>query len=131
MTRPDGVSVDAETVFRGTDVPGIYRIGSDRFAVNVPPAAGRTAPVDRDALEAAGVSLGADAPAADPAAAERRRDTELENEQKLWRWIAVTVMGILLLETWLAGRLSRPATLELGRNRYSILHAHSANVGLP
>ena len=43
---------------------------------------------------------------------ERRRqmrDVELEKKQKLWRWLIVAALGILVLETWLAGR-KRPLT---------------------
>jgi hypothetical protein len=41
---------------------------------------------------------------------ERRRQlerTELENRQKLWRWMIVGVLGLLFAETLLAGRLAR------------------------
>jgi anti-sigma-K factor RskA len=30
----------------------------------------------------------------------------LENRQKLWRWLIIAVMAILLIETALAGRLA-------------------------
>ena len=32
---------------------------------------------------------------------------ELENRQKLWRWLILAAIGILILETWLAGRSSQ------------------------
>ena len=36
-------------------------------------------------------------------------NSELENRQKLWRWLILAAIGILILETWLAGRaLDRP-----------------------
>ena len=41
---------------------------------------------------------------------DRRRqlhDTELERSQQLWRWLIVATLVVLLVETWLAGRLSR------------------------
>ncbi|MEI9893718.1 MAG: hypothetical protein WDN28_07405 [Chthoniobacter sp.] len=34
---------------------------------------------------------------------------EIENRQKLWRWLLVAALGVLLLETLFAGKLSRPA----------------------
>jgi len=40
------------------------------------------------------------------------RNNELENRQKFWRWLVVGVLGLLALETALAGRLSRGAITE-------------------
>ena len=38
------------------------------------------------------------------------QNAELENRQKLWRWLIVAAIGVLIVETWLAGRLKkRPA----------------------
>jgi len=37
---------------------------------------------------------------------------ELENRQKLWRWLIIGALIVIMAETWLAGRLSRTATLE-------------------
>jgi hypothetical protein len=34
------------------------------------------------------------------------RDVELENRQKVWRWLLAAVLGVLVFETWLAGRQS-------------------------
>jgi hypothetical protein len=31
-------------------------------------------------------------------------NAELEGRQKLWRWLILAVIGILIIETWLAGR---------------------------
>jgi hypothetical protein len=37
---------------------------------------------------------------------------ELESRQKVWRWLIFGALGVVVLETWVAGRLSRvtPAT---------------------
>jgi hypothetical protein len=40
----------------------------------------------------------------------RLKNEDLENRQKLWRWLVVGALMILLVETWLAGRLHRRAT---------------------
>jgi len=32
------------------------------------------------------------------------RDQELESRQKLWRWLLVGALGLVILETWWAGR---------------------------
>jgi hypothetical protein len=44
----------------------------------------------------------------DPTAQHLRqmRDVELEGRQSLWRWLALAALTVLLVETWLAGRLS-------------------------
>jgi hypothetical protein len=48
------------------------------------------------------------------------RALELESSQKLWRWVVVAALGVLILETWLAGRLARAATArkESRKNRF-------------
>ena len=43
---------------------------------------------------------------------KRLRSTELENRQKLWQWLIVIVLGLLGLETVLAGRLARRSPQE-------------------
>ena len=45
---------------------------------------------------------------------------ELENRQKLWRWVIIAAIVLLLGETWLAGRTTR---------RMSTLPATSASGG--
>jgi hypothetical protein len=39
--------------------------------------------------------------------AAKAQAAELENRQKLWRWLVVAALVVLLLETLLAGRLTR------------------------
>ena len=34
--------------------------------------------------------------------------SEMESEQKLWRWVIVAALALLLVEIWLGGRLTRP-----------------------
>ncbi len=36
--------------------------------------------------------------------------SEIESRQKLWRWLIVVALGVLLLETLIAGKLSRAVT---------------------
>ena len=40
------------------------------------------------------------------------RTIELENRQKMWRWMIVGVLGLLAAETALAGRLAHRALKE-------------------
>jgi len=105
-----------ETNFSGTLQPGVYTIASGqsakRFAVNLDPSESRTAPLSVDDLERLGVPLKHGEPAASVAAQRnvRLKNEDLENRQKLWRWLVVGALMILLVETWLAGRLHRRAT---------------------
>jgi hypothetical protein len=113
-------------------LPGIYNIISDsgraesttrpqRFAVNLDPTESRTAPLPAEELARLGVPL---ARGVSEVAMETRRklalqDAQFESRQKLWRWVIAVVVGILLVEIWLAGRTGRrlsvpAATQELG-----------------
>ena len=110
---------DADS-FTDTEAPGVYRFLSPEpvdeetasllsFAVNLDPAESRTSPISEDALTSAGVRLTAAAamPISDTAAQRQLRAAELENRQKLWRWMVVAVIAILLAETLLASRAAR------------------------
>jgi hypothetical protein len=104
--------------FTQTDLPGIYRLSGAsngaphevRFAVNLPPAESRTDPLPLETLEAAGIGLAVgDSAAAQESAAERERqlqNQELEGRQKLWRWLIIAAVLLLVAETVLAGRLA-------------------------
>ncbi len=103
--------------FAGTDRPGIYHFqfsGQDvPMAVNVAPTESLTKTVPLEDLEQWGVKF--TSPEAVQAALEQERilrNNELENRQKYWRWLLLGVLGLLALETALAGRLSRGATPE-------------------
>jgi hypothetical protein len=78
--------------------------------VNLAPEESRTAPLLVEELERLGIPLAPQAKAA--AAKERQRlerlqSVQLENRQKLWRWLIVAALVVLVMETWLAGRLTR------------------------
>ncbi len=40
---------------------------------------------------------------------QRLQAEELERRQKLWRWLLVSALGMLLVESWLAGWATRRA----------------------
>ncbi len=120
IQRPDGerVTMADHQEFAETDEPGIYRVivaepgsasSTRAFAVNLAPAESRTDPFAPDALESAGVRLASTAalPVLSEAAERQLRARELEGRQKVWRWLVLLAIGVLLLETWLAGRLAR------------------------
>jgi hypothetical protein len=113
VRRPDGREVAAEPGgrFRETDLPGIYTVqpADWRFAVNLAPEESRTAPLPVDQLLTLGVPL--KQKPTTPAAAvvqqqARLQAAELEGRQKLWRWLIVAALAILLVETGLAARLT-------------------------
>ncbi len=98
--------------FDETSLPGIYSLSmgdvAQRFAVNVPADESRTARMSADELGQRGVAPGRPVTRAEMADELRQmRDVELEGRQKLWRWLIAAALAILILETWLAGRLAR------------------------
>jgi hypothetical protein len=115
VARPDGAKValaDEATDFRDTSVPGVYELraarGPIRFAVNLDPAESDTAPLADEAFEQLGVRLAGKArPEPDAEALQQLRDIELESRQRAWQWLVAGALGVLIVETWMAGRLSR------------------------
>jgi hypothetical protein len=112
--KPGGAELSAtpESSFTATDEPGIYTIAplGLRFAVNLPPEESRTSPLPRDRFDALGVPLKRSEEVSSAVAAQQQalaQAVDLENQQKLWRWLIVACLGVLLLETFLAGKLSR------------------------
>lgn len=117
VRRPDGgattVSSGSE-FFTETGEPGVYAIdlpaGAQHFAVNLDPQESRTAPLPVEVLEQWGARLTSAEKRTQQIEQERQlRDVELEGRQKLWQWLIVAVLFVLIAETWLAGRLSRPS----------------------
>ena len=78
------------------------------MAVNLSADESRTAPLAVEELETWGAKTSLK-PVSDAQVARQRQlqVSELENKRKLWRWLIVGVLGILLAETLLAGRSSR------------------------
>jgi anti-sigma-K factor RskA len=114
VRRPDGAehSLAAETkVFESTDMPGIYDFVIDgkenHLAFNLAADESRTAPLAVEELEHRGARVGTQPTVEQLAERQRQaRIFELENRQKMWRWLIVAVLGVLLVETALAGRLA-------------------------
>lgn len=112
VIRPDATSLPLATGlkrFDDTNLPGLYEVATTtvpfRFAVNLDPAESDTARMDIEQLEQYGLRLGKQAKQSEEIERERQlRDTELENRQKIWRWLIVVVLCVLTFETWLAGR---------------------------
>jgi hypothetical protein len=120
LIAPDGAKMElaaGATKFDGANRPGIYQLivnsEATPVAVNLAPEESRTTPVAAHELSQWGARLGnaATASAAELAAKRQLQMIELENRQKLWRWLILAVLAILAVETALAGRLAH-RTLE-------------------
>jgi len=115
VRKPDGVEVSVApgTKFSATDQPGIYTVspGAQRFVVNVPPEESRLAPFSAERFLHLGVPFHTEHETPAPAARreEHAQAVELENRQKLWRWLLLAALGVLFLETFLAGKLTHTA----------------------
>jgi hypothetical protein len=114
--KPDGaetrISSDKSGTFTETDQPGIYEVTNggepQRFAVNLSTAESNTTPLELEQLEQLGVKTGSGLSRAEQLQRIRQqRDTELESRQKIWRWLLVAALGILVFETFWAGRAAR------------------------
>lgn len=117
--KPDGKKMDlpAGAPFVETDVPGIYQVTWEdkhrQFAVNLPADESRIAPMPIDELARFGVPIGAVTEQAAATARVQKREmqrTELENHQKIWRWLLAAALTITLIEIILSGWLARRAT---------------------
>ncbi|EAQ78542.1 BatA domain-containing protein [Blastopirellula marina] len=110
---------EQDTVFAATLVPGIYSLLDEgqetKFAVNVADSESETDPLDLQRLEQFDIALGA-APSQTTQLDRMRqlRDLELENRQKIWKWLIVAVLILLGVETWLAARRSRQPVQVMG-----------------
>ena len=92
--------------------PGFYRFIEgetvQEFAANVPPSESSTQPLTDDELERYGVQLGSrDEPLAAQTLQRQQQDVEREGRQRLWRWILLTVLGLIAAESALSGYLRR------------------------
>ena len=111
VVKPGGQKVtlpEGATVFNETDVPGVYRLTNATeqfaFAVNVPQSESNTAPLNLELLEQHGVRMGTAVKSTERLDRLRQqRDTELESRQKVWRWLVVAALAVLIGETLLAG----------------------------
>jgi anti-sigma-K factor RskA len=85
--------------------------------VNLGPEESKTALLPIETLQKLGVPLKTEArpdPKQAALAAKARQQmqaVELESRQKLWRWLIVIALVVLMMETWLAGRITRRAAV--------------------
>ena len=108
---------EGQQSFTGTEEPVIYRLETAEreivFAVNLPPEESRTAPMDPDKLEQLGVTFpdSAGISISEDSKKTQKPFAEIENRQKIWKWLLAAACVCFLLETWLAGRLTRSVAI--------------------
>jgi len=107
------------TTFEDATEPGIYVLRQDGqdlpFAVNLADAESDTTPLELERLEQFGIPLGMAATHSEQLAELRQlQDRELENHQKVWKWLVVSVLLLLAVETFLAARRSHVPAQDLG-----------------
>jgi hypothetical protein len=120
ITKPDGSKVkisQSDGEFATTDEPGVYSITSgddeERFAVNLDPLESRTSVVGAETLEQFGCRLvGTTAVAEQHERRQYLQDVQLESRQKLWQWLILAALGLVVTETWLAGRATKQPIME-------------------
>jgi hypothetical protein len=116
--KPDSTIVQlarGSAHFTDTDQPGVYTIdlpaGPRSFVVNLDTLESKTAPLHVETLEQFGCRLANRSEARkrpDQEQLRQMQNAELENRQKLWRWLILATIGVLIVETWLAGRVRQP-----------------------
>ena len=115
VVRPDQkteVIASDQRSYKNTDIPGIYEMTSPefteqkfKFAVNIASTESQTAPMPIEKLKMHNVLIGKqDTRTARIQQLQKLKDREIENRQKIWKWLVVFAFAFLLLETWLAGR---------------------------
>jgi hypothetical protein len=110
--EPDGTVQKlprGSTHFTDTGQVGLYTVdtalGARTFAVNLDPLESKTAPLQIETLEQLGCPMAEHAPKPlDHAELRQMFNAELENRQKMWRWLILATTLVLIAETCLAGR---------------------------
>ncbi len=97
---------------RGEDAPAVSAEEAGPAPQVLDPTESETTPLSPEELAGLGVPIAGSEP---KARAARERDparelaASIEGRQKLWRWIILGVLLLVIAETFLAGRLTRPA----------------------
>ena len=121
MTKPGGDTILLEgktRIVADTDRPGVYGVdtkdGTANFVVQLDPLESDTTPLSRESFEQAGCRLARPLDmAAEEARMQQLRDVELESRQKVWKWLVAVAIGLLIVETLLAGWMTRTVETQL------------------
>jgi hypothetical protein len=124
LVKPDGTRetiLVGQTEFVETDLPGIYRLvdgsnaGELKFAVNLDRAESETAVIPVEQIELFNVKVGEQQTASSELSQLRdMKDREIEGQQKIWKWLIVVAIVLLIVETWVAGRAADKLVADTG-----------------
>lgn len=114
----DGFTFEQPGVFTfAATAEGLTTEGAPRIAVNLDPRESRTEPMAVELLESAGLVLQSQPRKVVEAHEERKSkqrqlmNRELESRQQMWRWLLVSAIGLLLVESLYAAWRSRERVL--------------------
>ncbi|MEP0347372.1 alpha-1-antitrypsin, partial [Rhodopirellula bahusiensis] len=115
LVRSDGESSPYEQASDADfiDRPGVHQLkmpGEEliTFASNLAESESQTDAMDEDTLERLGIGLGEAATAEKLTQATLQlRDRELESNQRLWQWLLLAAIGMLVIETLWGGRYAK------------------------
>ena len=114
---PDGkLEVPAGTTTFNAKQPGLYTLEESQsvsFAVNVSPRESKTSLLPMERLDALNLPFSAKNKQTAKITQNREQtliDEQTEKRQKIWRWLIVIAILLVLLETWLGGWLWRKPT---------------------
>ncbi len=114
VRRPDGRTdlLGSAESYTKTEVPGFYKFEPENrwVGVNVAPDESKTKPMEKGDLEKFGIKVvDGSIKQAGPQNEPQRRvihAQSLESQQRLWRWFLLAALAVLVLETFLARRMS-------------------------
>ena len=79
-----------------------------KIAVNIDPSESQIDLMPVDQLSALGVQLGTHNTSEEEIEQQRQLlDFELENRQKIWKWLVLGAIGLIIAESFLAGKTDR------------------------
>ena len=114
LNGPDGkLEVPAGSTTFNAKKPGLYTLEESQnvsFAVNVSPRESKTSLLPMERLDALNLPFSAKNKQTEKIAQNREQtliDEQTEKRQKIWRWLIVIAILLVLLETWLGGWLWR------------------------
>lgn len=126
LVSPDG-SIDfvGDSSTQNFSAPGIYsfvnstdaNLAELKVAANVAPSESQIAMMPDDQISALGVEIGTHNTSKEEIEQQRKLlDIELENRQKLWKWLVLGAIGLIIAESWLAGKTDRKNRSEESRD---------------
>ena len=122
IRTPEGSEIELTgqtQVFTETTEPGIYTLISEgqeiSFAVNLADPESETQPLGIERLKQFDIATGTVPTQAEELQKMRQlRDAELEQRQKIWKWMIVAVLVLLGVETLLAAQRTSQPSQEAG-----------------